>query len=295
MKIMKKIVFLISVLLAVFSMENSYGQWEFNDNCDFDNQFFKHCDTLKYEGIWHKGKPHKKYFDSAYSKPFAIVTDTIHPYPSNNHSTFEITILSKSGCVPIVGTSPLTLSFEHKYDTDSLNDGCYLEISYDGGNSWVNILNDSLIYKDSLAYFHNAIDFSNFYKNTDTIRGGIPAFTGKSKGWVYTSIEWKWCEGVKKLYPDSAIVRFNFKSNSKNTNHEGWMIDNIDVSRGVCGGINEMKNENGELRVYPNPARNYINIELGIRNEDLGIQKNKFVLTLRNIEGQEVKKLRIEN
>ena len=53
-------------------------------------------------------------------------------------------------------------------------------------------------------------------------------------------------------------------------------------------GVNELGNRNEELgiKVYPNPATNYI--ELGIRNEELGIKRDKYVLTLRNIEGQEV-------
>ncbi|MFI5135825.1 MAG: hypothetical protein ACHQD9_08235 [Chitinophagales bacterium] len=42
--------------------------------------------------IWEIGRPHKIFFDSAYSLPNAIVTDTLNPYPINNFSTFTIKI-----------------------------------------------------------------------------------------------------------------------------------------------------------------------------------------------------------
>ena len=56
-----------------------------------DSTIFK-IDTSVAGNIWQIGKPHKTIFDSAYSRPDAIVTDTIHDYPANNLSTFAIKI-----------------------------------------------------------------------------------------------------------------------------------------------------------------------------------------------------------
>ena len=167
----KQYLFLIS---ALFSLYQTFGQvYHYYDSFYFDTKTNHYCDTLPYSGIWQVGKPHKKFFDSAYSFPNAIVTDTVNPYPVNNHSAFEI-IIYNSYCYPFE-CSPLYLSFEHKYDTDSLNDGCYLDISYDRGKTWVNIINDSLIYKDSIFppnWQSTHIYFNNLYNSKDTIKGG---------------------------------------------------------------------------------------------------------------------------
>ena len=64
----------------------------------------------------------------------------------------------------------------------------------------------------------------------------------------------------------------------------------------ICGevkqinGINELGNVNAEsgINVYPNPAIGFVNIKIGIRNEELGLKKDIYKLILRNIEGQEV-------
>ena len=44
------------------------------------------------------------------------------------------------------------------------------------------------------------------------------------------------------------------------------------------------------IKVYPNPATSYINIETKTRTKT----RTKYVLTLRNIEGQEVAKEKVE-
>ena len=44
-------------------------------------------------------------------------------------------------------------------------------------------------------------------------------------------------------------------------------------------------NSNKEFNVYPNPASSYINIE---NTHNLSPNQNKYVLTLRNLQGQEV-------
>ena len=275
---MKKISLII--LLIFFAFLNSNAQEDF---FSFDNQNKHYCDSLSYSGIWQIGKPSKTYFNKAYNSDKAIITDTLNPYPSNNHSTFEIIIYSKLGCRPILYSSPLMLTFVHKFDTDSLNDGCYIEISYNGCKNWVNIINDSLMYRDSVVNHGLGVNYWGFYHNEDTIQGGIPAFTGKSKGWVNSGIMWTWCLGVKKYVPDSAIVRFNFISGPGNTSHEGWMIDNIKVSRGVCGEVKSTIDKPKYSLVYPNPVENNSVIEFSNYFND------KYMFELQNVYGQKIK------
>lgn len=87
--------------------------------------------------IWEIGIPNKLGMNDSYDGLPAIVTGLNNNYPLNSSDYFEIEIPYKY----IWGEG--ILSFWHKYDTDSLNDGGIIELSQDGGNNWVNILNST--------------------------------------------------------------------------------------------------------------------------------------------------------
>jgi hypothetical protein len=177
-------------------------------------------DTTQVDNIWEIGKPQKSSFDSAYSSPNAICTDLENNYISNNLSSFQLTIVSNN-----FGTG--LLEFVHKYETDTGNAGGYLEISYDKGITWLNLV-------------HETNWRNNFYGETDTIAGNIPAFTGSSDGWSQVSFYFLWYALTKKadrwpsgwglgMYenPDTLLLRFNFMSNEKAIENQGWLIDDI--------------------------------------------------------------------
>ena len=52
--------------------------------------------------------------------------------------------------------------------------------------------------------------------------------------------------------------RFTFTSDSINTNKDGWMIDDINISC-IGTGINEIS-KNAPFSVYPNPTTGFISI-----------------------------------
>ena len=212
-----------------------------------------HIDTANHDNVWQIGIPSKIIFDSAYSKPFAIVTDTSKLYPLNNHSSFEIDIKTDSSFCWGTGY----LSFEHKFNTDSLKDGGYVEISYDSGKTWQNIILDKVSEMGFGKY--------NFYSTSDTIIGNIPAFTGNSNGWKISGISWIWVEGKKKgEYPYFNLIkiRFNFKSSANSIPKEGWMIDNISFDVNECSfGIKEINGSLPQYKIFPNPFKDYLIIE----------------------------------
>jgi hypothetical protein len=250
---MKKILLLI--LFSAYIL-NAYSQLKMGDTISFEkNGEYVKIDTSQKNNIWQIGKPQKTFFNSAYSKPYAIVTDTINPYPINNTSSFVIKTWIAGGA------GALTIDFMHKYETDSLKDGGYIEVSIDNGATWMNI----------------ASLYSFFYPFHDTIEGGIPAFTGKSNGWVHahTSIL---CEASVN---DSVLVKFTFKSDSINNNKEGWMIDNLIFSIIICEGIVEHSGNIAQVNVYPNPANTNITLSYQLpQNESKGM------LNLYNTMGQ---------
>ncbi len=157
--------------LLSFLFLNGYSQILYEASIDFEtNSQLAVIDTSQPDNVWQIGIPQKIFFDSAFSTPYAIITDTVANYPVNNYSSFEIKILPSNICWGIG-----SLSFIHKYDFEQNKDGGFIDVKYDDDTTWTNIIFDS----DPLFTYSNS-----FYSNADTITGNIRAFTGTSNGWV---------------------------------------------------------------------------------------------------------------
>ena len=230
-------------------------------------------DETNPENIWQIGKPYKAAFDTAYSVPNAIMTDTLNPYPINNHSTFEY-LFTKPDWAQDRCFSALKLYFMHKFETDMLSDGGYIEISYDKGNIWTNVLNDNSA---------SSVTFQNFYNSDDTIKGGENAFSGLyTDEWLYSGVEWCWYNDDKALELDSLIIRFSFFSDGIDNSKAGWIIDNIYfLIEDYCTiGINDIENDI-ETFIYPNPVSDISILELPDNDSNYYVQ-------IFNIQGKEV-------
>lgn len=221
------------------------GQISYQNSFESPFDTLLKIDTLNPFNTWQIGKPSKTFFNKAHSGSKAILTDTLNPYPIKNLSSFTIKIRQKNAYDGIN-----YISFYYKIDTDSLLDGGYIEISFDGGNTWTNIEQ------------HPDVK-SNNLKPGDTITGGIPALSGRSD---WKSFGFLLCDYSSVLYPNlSTILKFTFKSDAIQTNKEGWMIDKLDMYTlaDVCGGgINENHVETVKTFIRPNPGQDWTSIEL---------------------------------
>lgn len=244
---MKKNLLLLGLLFMILC--KSYGQdtiytyawtpymgyfYDLNDRDTIDKYFF--IDTTQTNNIWQLGTPSKPIFNSAYSAPLALVTDTLNNYPNNNTSSFSFIVWTNCNWSEI--------NFWHRINADSLKDGGVIEYSIDGGTTWNNILNSTYSFS------------SNFYSINDTIESNSnkSGFTGTS-GWTY---EWFFGPTLNNFIE----YRFTFTSDSTNTNKEGWMIDDI-VVNGVMVGINEIE-EASSVQIFPNPTSDFILIKTNI-------------------------------
>ena len=244
---------IISFFLVCF-FNNSFSQIDpgnhiyIIDSCDFESPCnMMVLDTSITGNIWQIGSTIKPFFDSAHSPVKAIMTDTINVYPSKNQSCFDLYIST------ICPFNPL-ITFWHKYQTDSLKDGGYIEVSHDNGITWKNVVYDTSCF----SYNGGTPNRENFYTASDTISGGIPAFSGTSNGWVLSKIQWIWWIPIMKsnyFSPgDTMIVRFHFSSDSIQTNKAGWIIDDLTLYNvDFPGGINETPSVNKDILVSPNP------------------------------------------
>ena len=246
---MKRLALLLIISLLCY---NTYAQWGavlVDKKYTFDSNSNKVViDTAEHPNIWQIGRPQKIYFDSAYSRPNAIVTDTVGYYPSGNMSSFTIEVKKNKDSIYHTCWGTARLSFWHKYDTDTLFDGGYVEIQYDSSNVWTNVINDPGAW----------LGEQNFYGLTDTILGNIPAFNGRSNGWVLSDINWLWMAFTKSEgFHYDVKIRFVFQSSTKKVSREGWIIDNIELTIFQCaGGISQLGIANYEsvIKINPNPV-----------------------------------------
>lgn len=238
---------------------NTYSQVHYAASINFEtNSQLVEIDTSQTNNIWQIGIPNKVFLDSSYSAPLCIITDTINNYPINNFSSFQIKILPPPNSCWGIGY----MYFMHKYDFEQNKDGGYIEVKYDNDTTWTNIIFDT----DPEVF----IQSSYFYSDTDTIIGNIPAFTGNSNGWISSGFWWAWQIGVKNYFHDSLTIRFSMKSDSINTNQEGWLIDDIYLQLGDCtGNISSNNLQIDDLNIYPNPVNNISTIEFANKSNVL--------------------------
>jgi hypothetical protein len=242
---MKKILIIVGLIMCCYAVNAQF----INDFITFETpDSLVRIDTALAGNIWQIGQPQKVFFDSAYTVPNAIVTGLVNNYPKGNYSTFTVKITDTSeGWIPYRAG----VIYVHKFDTDSLHDGGYIEDSYDGGSTWMNIENDPF------ALFH----YYPEQVSDPVIANGNFAYTGRStsaygfaNGWRQDQLMWCFPGMQHPVY-----LRFVFFSDTIQTNHEGWMVDNIQVYSDICEGINEL-NDPALLTISPNPACDILKI-----------------------------------
>ncbi len=227
--------------------------------------------------VWQVGLSRKQFLqEPPYDSP-VIITGTVDGYPPNLDESFTVAI-------PESYYSSLwpegIFSFYHRYQTDSPGDGGFIEISYDYGETWVNVLFDTN---------HIMSHFTGLYTGEDTLSGGVPAFTGSAGEWIYTELHWVWLALVKSsgsTIQGRPMIRFRFLSDSIDTDRGGWAINRM-VFRGydVSGSVDPTPD--GRSLIYPNPATDYLHISFPVHRDQL-------FLTIYSTDGKIALKKRLE-
>jgi len=267
MKLFLIIVFIVATLFSIAQTPINIGEDGIMGgaliNFEDTNSQYIWIDTTQNNNIWQIGMPQKYILDSSYSYPNSIITDSLTTYPIQNRSSFYISIINYPGTFDGV-----TFTFRHKYDFDTLYDGGIIEISFDNGLSWSNIINEN-VYP------------GNFYSNTDTINSyyNSPGFTGTSDEWIQSGFDLFW--GLQQFPSDTFLIKFSLSSDSIETYQEGWLIDDICICAYCWDRINKKNNDN-KFIVFPNPAYDVININ---QKES---SNNEYELIIYDIYGNEV-------
>jgi len=231
---MKKIFLLLTLLIISWLVVK--GQNPFvSCYIDFENNpcwegSYSNISITGPNNIWQISTPNKMVFDSAYSSPRAILTDSTGPYPVNNTSSFLIKFVQGPFCMctPVIGGY-------YKFDSDTLKDYGRIEFSVDHGLTWLNALSDTII-PDEMWFSQK------------------PVFTGRIHQWTafHALLLWNY-NAIDTLY-----YRYTFVSDSIQTNHEGWMLDNIALIDHTEGTRDVESLE--EVKIFPNPTSGLIAI-----------------------------------
>jgi hypothetical protein len=211
------------------------------DQCDFSTP----CSYIEIpntsNNLWQRTESQKSIL--SHVGP-VMITDSVHPYPNDNISSFEIHW-------PAWNQYPLSLllSFHHSMDSDSLMDGGIIEVSRDHGATWINVIED----QTNMLFLSNEL-----YTSADTLFNGAKGFSGTFAD-RFTQIEWIWAFPIKDMPVDTMYYRFRFISDSTDHQKEGWMISDLSFAFVDLGsGINEL--QAFDFSFSPNPSNG--NIEL---------------------------------
>jgi hypothetical protein len=214
--------------------------------------------------LWQIGAPHNKpFFGAAYSLPNAIITDTTNPYPASNSSSFELIV----GAFNTLGYGyQIFIDFRHKFDTDTLKDGGNMTVSWDNGQTWVNIIDDSTHYEINphiagWSPFGN----TNLYDHSSFLYNGDYGFSGNSGGWIHSCMAWYYIpvKSMNQFPGDTMRIRFNFISDDIQHNREGWMVDEIRLfGMDLGSGIKDYMKGSAHSYIIPNPVKTAATITL---------------------------------
>ena len=252
-------IFSLTIIALLFFLRLYAQEEEISfDTLDFESPLYYLSIDTSLSNIWEVCMPNKTFFDSAFSPDSAIVTNCTDYYPDNNHSWFDL-------CIGNFNHQwyPYDVCFEikHKFDTEIGLDGGYITVSYDRGDTWMNIINDSVYFGERYPWTTNE---PNLYTEEDTLFNGEFGFSGNSKDWVSTKFYWYVipCVNNKAIVGDTMILRFNFISDPHSSEDEGWMIDDIRFfAIDFSDGINEHYNSSLK-EVFPNPVSSDIHFKL---------------------------------
>jgi hypothetical protein len=227
--------------------------------------------------LWQLGKSSK--FDGVLSSKPALYTDTLTSYPINVDEGIVMMLYDASG---INAYHWYDVYFKHRFETDSLVDGAYIEVSLDSGSTWVNAID----YMDSISWPMWGPYSVDFYSTDYLVNGQRSAFTGRGINYRQSHIHLGLITAIVANpeiidFPLAPYLRFSFVSDSIDTQKAGWQIDEVEIWGVITSGIEERLKP---IVVLPNPSSGLFRIQ-SVNHQDLYFEvsdlKGRKILTGR--------------
>ena len=231
--------------------------------------------------VWQVGRSTK--FDSVLSIKPALYTDTLAAYPPNIDEGVVMILhdISQYG----FPYRQYDIDFKHRFDTDSAQDGGYIQISLDSGGTWVN----ALAYMDAVVCPLYGDYYIDFYGANYLVNGERSAFTGAGRAFRYNHIHLGLFTAIIAQpemieYPVAPYLRFGFVADSINNQKPGWQIDDLEIWGVVTWGMDEQVLP---ITVTPNPSTGLFTVN-SMRHRDGNVEitdsKGAYILSTR-LEG----------
>jgi len=160
--------------------------------------------TADATGMWEHGVPQGTVINQAYSAPNVWMTKLAEPYPNDTVGYLEFPVQNFSGV-----TDPY-LSFYYWVESESGEDGAYIEYSLNNGQTWLTL--------------GGIDDPDGYHWYTDYLTNGKPGYSGSSNGWVGAFIKMSALSNKTNVR-----LRIGFVSNAS-VNADGFAIDDIVIS-----------------------------------------------------------------
>jgi hypothetical protein len=234
--------------------------------CDFESpcQIIT-IDSTVTTNIWQIGFADKPNFIFPNN---SISTDTILPYPPNNYSVYYVKIPRA------LSDHWIDVWFYHIVDTEEGQDGGYIEISTDDGQTWENVINCPYYDWDQ-----------NMYTDTNLLYNGEPGFSGQKQA------IWPTMFSIWMFEIDTLNLRFVFISDSIDSAQSGWSLDEFEFLGGWWG-ISET--QQSIYNIYPNPISSnavlsFENPESKTFSLDIYSNSGQFISCIDGINGNELR------
>jgi hypothetical protein len=160
--------------------------------------------TADATGMWEHGIPQGTVINQAYSAPNVWMTKLAEPYPNDTVGYLEFPVQNFSGV-----TDPY-LSFYYWVESESGEDGAYIEYSINNGQTWLTL--------------GGIDDPDGYHWYTDYLTNGKPGYSGSSNGWVGAFIKMSALSNKTNVR-----LRIGFVSDAS-VNADGFAIDDIVIS-----------------------------------------------------------------
>lgn len=191
----------IILLLFIFSIIPLKAQLGYFTDFESNNGLDLSIGDLASDSLWQIGKPDKTNFNSAYSIPNVIVTDSIQTYPIDHTSSFIIKLEESQ----LEKFPYIQVEWFQKLDAEENVDGGIIEISYDKGQNWSNVIDDP-IYRPAIV--------GNYI--TGLLANNQMGFTGQLD-WSYVGICWGTFYGAQPIEVSDIWIKYTFFSDSIDT------------------------------------------------------------------------------
>lgn len=237
---LKSFTLLVLTLFAFpASAQIAFQQYFDGADTSASNSLFPVVDS---NSTWEIGVPSKIRFNTAFTQPKAILTDSLNPYPINDSSSFEVPI-------PInwFSNGILAIEWVQSLDLEEDKDFGFVEFRASDTAAWSNIFDNNYVY--------NVFGFDSANVKQQNGKWGFTGLSDRDNVWVCLDLSWLW-----QISPnDTVFFRFQVVTDSLNSQQDGWMLDNLSAHLTAFHTINENKTENF-LNVNPNPSNGVLNI-----------------------------------